>query len=40
MILKNLRTRLLILSVSLVSVAGPLVVIMGRIRGLHDGGDL
>ena len=35
--LKNLRTRLFIISVSLVSIAGPFVFIMGRIKGLHDG---
>jgi len=39
--LKNLRTRLFILSVSLVSTAAALLVlvkpIMGGIKGLHDG---
>jgi hypothetical protein len=42
--LKNLRTRLFILSVSLVSTAGAVMVlvkpiIMGGIRGIHDGND-
>ena len=39
--LKNLRTRLFILSVSLVSTAAALLVLvkpfMGGIKGLHDG---
>jgi hypothetical protein len=39
MTLKNLRTRLLILSVSLVSVVGPFVFILGHIKGYWDGGD-
>ena len=35
--LKDLRTRLIILSVSLVAAAGPIIDILGRIRGMHDG---
>ena len=35
--LKNLRTSLFILSVSLVAAAGPIIDILGRIKGMHDG---
>jgi hypothetical protein len=37
--LKNLRTRLIILSVSLVVTLGPFVAIAGHLKGFHDGDE-